>query len=80
MFNKANFNGKFNPEDILLDYKFYNPNFIAINKIIFMNSFSNSRKAIELKTADLISRIKTVYKEQVIVAYLECNGGKYGVY
>ena len=80
IFNKAGFNVKFTPEDILLGYKYNNPNSIAINTIILITKnylFTNSRKAIELNIADLISRIKTLYEEQVLVACLESDGGKY---
>ena len=80
IFNKAGFNVKFTPENILLGYKYNNPNSIAINTIILITKnylFTNSRKAIEINIADLVSRIKTVYEEQVLVAYLESDGGKY---
>ena len=80
IFNKAGFNVKFTPEDILLGYKYNNPNPIAINTIILITKnylFTNSGKAIEINIADLMSRIKTVSEEQVLVAYLDSDGGKY---
>ena len=76
---KASLQIKFNPVDILLGYRYFNPNSVALNTIIIVTKsyiFSSSRKGQELNLNKLLGVLKQTYNEQKLVESLEMKDEK----